>query len=754
VRRRAGSRTIALLGAACVLLVFASRGDAQELDCGPDDTEVRSVEFTGNRTFSDLELANGLVTTPSSWARRTLRAFGTRRCLDRTELRLDVARLLVFYRKHGFQDVQVDTLLRPGGSDAVRITFDIDEGTPVTIGQLRITGLDSVADSARVTARLPAAAGRRFDQYQLDSARYLIARRLRDGGYPLADVLRQATVDSAAGLANVELQVKPGKHAVLGSVRVDVTPREGASQQISDDLVHRLARLGAGEPYAERDLAYAQRALYRTDAYDHVDIVLDSTQLVSPTDTALDVVVRVRETEMRTVRAGLGYGTLDCVRASAEYTDVNWLRTARRFQLTGRISKIGLGEPLDMAPGICLAEARDDVYGDTLNYYLGATLQQLPLRGLLTLPTISVYSERRSEFNAYLRTTPVAVAVSRTWSRTLPVTATYILEYGRTEAQPALLCAVFSLCTQDDRERVGEYQRLGVLAGAITRDRSNHLFNPTRGSILRLDTRVSSPFTGSETDQSFAQIQGNASWYRGMGSGAVLAARLRVGAVFAGKDGFVPPQERLYAGGPSTVRGYRQNELGPIVYLANSYVERDTVVNGTPTRTFVVDSTGRYDRVVPTGGDFVVVGNLELRVPSPVLPHLLQFVLFTDVGELWSRNGDANTDVSFRDFKWTPGLGVRARSPVGPIRVDVGYNPRSLPAGAAYFDAPLQEGSSVAPLYCVSPGNTIPVRDVIVDGEVVPIQDPGYSCPPTFRAAERSGFFHRLTLNLSIGQAF
>ena len=732
----------------------ASSVGAQELACTSGDTEVRDVDFTGNRTFSDLELANGLVTTPSSWARRTLRVVGTKRCLDHTELRLDVARLLVFYRKHGFQNVQVDTLLRPSGSDAVRITFDIDEGPPLTIGQLRITGLESVPDSARVTAGLPSAAGRRFDQYQLDSARYLIARRLRDGGYPVADVLRQATVDSAAGLADVELRVVPGKRAVLGEVRVDVTSRPGAEQQISDSFVHRLVQIRPGEPYAERDLVYAQRVLYRTDAYDHVDIVLDSAQLASPTDSSLDVLVRVRETEMRTVRAGLGYGTLDCMRASAEYTDVNWLRTARRFQLTGRISKIGIGEPLAMAPGICLAEARDDVYGDTLNYYVGATLQQLPLRGLLTLPTLSVYSERRSEFNAYLRTTPVALGLSRSWDRALPVTATYILEYGRTEAQPALLCAVFSLCAQDVRERVGEYQRLGVLTGSIVRDRSNHLLNPTNGSILRLDARVSPSLTGSEANQSFAQILGNGSWYRGVGGGAVLAARLRMGAVLAGKDGFVPPQERLYAGGPSTVRGYRQNELGPIVYLANSYVERDTVVNGTPTRTFVVDSTGRYDRVVPTGGDFVVVGNLELRFPSPVLSDLLQFVLFTDVGELWSRNGDANTDVSFRDFKWTPGVGVRARSPVGPIRVDVGYNPRSLPAGAAYFDAPLREGSSVAPLYCVSPGNTIPVRSEIVNGEVVPIQDPGFSCQPTFRPAERSGFFRRLTLNLSIGQAF
>jgi outer membrane protein insertion porin family/translocation and assembly module TamA len=237
----------------------------------------------------------------------------------------------------------------------------------------------------------------------------------------------------------------------------------------------------------------------------------------------------------------------------------------------------------------------------------------------------------------------------------------------------------------------------------------------------------------------------------------VLAARLRVGAVLdaalSGVAGFVPPSERLYAGGPTTVRGFRQNELGPIVYLANAYVERDTMVNGVPLRTFVVDEARGYDRVVPTGGDAVAVGNVELRVPSPVLPDVFQLVGFVDAGQLWSR-GRGHAGITVGSLRWTPGLGVRARSPVGPIRLDVGYNPYTLPAGAIYFDAPLREDLSVAPLYCVSPGNLIPVSDVPVDGESVPMQPPGFTCAPTFRPATPTSFFRRLTFNLSIGQAF
>ena len=55
---------------------------AQDIGCDPGDVEVERVRFEGNTTFTDAQLANGLVTTPSSWARRVFRVIGTRRCLD------------------------------------------------------------------------------------------------------------------------------------------------------------------------------------------------------------------------------------------------------------------------------------------------------------------------------------------------------------------------------------------------------------------------------------------------------------------------------------------------------------------------------------------------------------------------------------------------------------------------------------------------------------------------------------------------
>ena len=105
--------------------------------------------------------------------------------------------------------------------------------------------------------------------------------------------------------------------------------------------------------------------------------------------------------------SGAGYGTLDCFRLTGEFTDYNFLSGARRLDLNARVSKIGIGQPLDGAPGLC-PQAKKDVFSNRLNYYIGATLRQPVFLGLArSFPTITLYTQRLSEYNAYRRTTAI-----------------------------------------------------------------------------------------------------------------------------------------------------------------------------------------------------------------------------------------------------------------------------------------------------------------------------------------------------------
>ncbi len=748
------ARAAALL-AFVLLFLVAPSAEAQETACDPGDVEVRRLEFTGNTTFPDDELSRGIAATPSSWLRRTFGVLGTRRCVDRASLPLDVARLTLYYRKRGFFEAQVDTVVKSVNRSAVEIRFDITEGPALRVDTLTLSGLDSLPGGDDLTARLGLAEGMRFDQYAIDSARSVLVRRLRNAGYPYADVLREYRTHLPTRSAFLGLEVIPGQRSRIGAISLSVTPRDGESQQVSDDVVQELLGIRPGMLYRENELVSAQRRLYETDAYSHVDISIDTSAAAA--DSLIRLKLSLRETYMQTARLGVGYGSLDCFRLSAEYTNVNFMHQARRLELNARMSKIGVGAPLDMAQRLCTSQVRGDVYSDTLNYYAGATLRNPRAFGL-TLPTTTLYSETRSEFKAFLRSTPVALGLSRGWPRGLgvPLVMSYNLEYGKTQAQPALFCAAFNLCTDQDRRRVEEYRRLAVLGTSVVRDRANDAVEPTSGTILRLDARHASRLIGSDALQQFNQLTGNAAWYHTVSDAVVLAARLRVGAVFgsslarAGDPSYVPPQERLYAGGPSTVRGFRQNELGPLAYLANQYSDTlITLAGGETRRVFRATPDSGYSRVVPLGGNSIMVANLEARMRSPVLSDLLQFTVFVDAGKL---SRDIDFDLR-QDVRFTPGIGVRVSSPVGPIRLDVGYNPYELAKGVAYYDAPLS--GPLAPLYCVSPGNTFPIVEPQPGEGEVPVQDQTRGrCEATFQPVRGGSLLRRLTLNFSIGQAF
>ena len=226
---------------------------------------------------------------------------------------------------------------------------------------------------------------------------------------------------------------------------------------------------------------------------------------------------------------------------------------------------------------------------------------------------------------------------------------------------------------------------------------------------------------------------------------------------------FIPQQERLYAGGANTVRGYRQNELGPVVYLPdtlqvclNPQGQCIKPAEGSSPDTVYFSSLSEPDRVtLPVGGNTVAVANLELRMPSPFFPERLQIAFFADAGQVWTR-GASGAEQSFGSIKITPGIGFRVGSPVGPIRLDIGYNPYQRQPGPAYYDAAEQAG--IAPLYCVSPANGLPVtgwKAKYEDGEPPAVQaNSARGCPSSYSPQKRSSFLRHLTFQASIGQAF
>ena len=672
----------AAVASVCALLspfLLAAALQAQE-----PERVVRGLDFEGNRAIPDEVLAAAISTTNSSWFARAFLfrwlGLGAKRYFGEEEFRRDVIRLHVLYRRSGFPNAKVDTTVRREPEN-VYITFRIEEGPPMLVASLDITGLDSLPAWLRriVTLDLPLRVGDPFNRYLMQATADSIERRLRDRGYPSATVFSGFEADRAKLLARVNLEVDPSTRAVIGEVSV-----VGLSR-LDSSLVRDLLVARPGRRYSQDELLLSQQNLYKSDLFRYATVNIDSAKFQPGADT-VPLLVQVNESKRRRIRGSLGYGTEDCFRGGLAWTSRNFLGSnGRLLDLTSRVSKVGVGSPTDwgLADGICSSSTNDSIGSSLLNYNLGATIRRPAFLSATSNLSVSLYTERRSEFRVFLRReTGTTVTLRREQlRRRIPLTLAYNLNYGRTEATEVSFCASFNACTPEVVGQLRQNRVLATLTGTASVPRVNNVLDPSRGSIKSLEVAVSSRFLGSAPFQQFTRVVADAAWYRPVGRDVVLSWHLRGGAIFSPtvsvaseRGNFIPPEHRFYAGGPNDVRGFERNELGPVVYVVSKGEVDSAAAAG---RGIDPDAV----QVSATGGNTLAIGNVELRVPSPVFGSRLRLAAFVDAGGAWQRGG--------RDpvIRVTPGAGLRLNTPLGPARLDVAYNPYRLQSGSLFqFD--------------------------------------------------------------------
>jgi outer membrane protein insertion porin family len=638
---------------------------------------VRQLNFEGNKAIPDDVLAAAIVTTRSGWfARafffRSLGFLGAKRYFDEQEFRRDGVRLQVLYRRSGFPDAAIDTLVHRTPQD-VHITFTIHEGDPIVVKSLSVVGLDSLPPGLKqaVLLDLPLQQGDPFNRFAMQATADSITRRLRDRGYPSATVFSAFESNREARIASVTLDAEPDGRAVVGRITVV------GAQRVDTSLIRKLLVARPGRRYSQEELFQSQRNLYESDLFRFATVNIDSSAY-RPGDDSVPLVVQVNEGKRRRIAGGLGYATNDCFRGSLGWTSRNFLGGGRILDLSTRASKIGVGRPVDwgLANNICRASRDDSVGSAKVNYYLGASVRRPAFFSPNNAITLSLFTERRSEFKVYLRQEAgVSLALTRTTPRRRnPLSLTYTLSYGRTEATDESFCAFFSACTEDAIQPLRQDLVLATLSALGTFSRVNSPVDPTRGSVSTVELTFSSKYIGSSKLQQFTRVTAGRAWYRPLSRDVVFSWRVRGGLIIsptldiATESGaFIPPEQRFYAGGPNDVRGFERNELGPVVYVIPK-TALDGAVDSIPS-----DSV----RVAATGGNTLVLGNIELRVPSPIFSSRLRLAAFVDAGGVWQRQGPSSSKV----VRVTPGVGIRLATPLGPARLDVAYNPYKLQPG-------------------------------------------------------------------------
>jgi outer membrane protein assembly factor BamA len=633
--------------------------------------EVRAVRFQGAGPVSVDTLRAITVTEPTH-----CRLLGLPICVPFTglgerihhlsleTLRRDVERIIVFYRRSGYWGTQVQPTVDPAGPDRVAVTFLIQAGDPVYVDTVLVAGLEGILDTDEFVRRLPLQAGELFDQTEFGRSGDRVLRALLDRGHAYAEVLRNYMIDAATRRATAEFQAIAGPRVVVDSIVLiggDNLGRGAALQQLT---------FGTGSLLRAVELQESQRNLYSLELVQFATVAIapDTLQLDPADRSRATVEVRIAEGPVHVVDAEAGFGTVECLRSEARWVSRSFGGGARRLALAGSVSKVGIGTELG---ALCRA-FEGDPFRTALDYRVSAELTQpwfiSPRNRLLA----NVFAERRSEPAVYQREAQGGrLALVRRLRTRDALSLTLDAEYGLTRAAPAIFCLAFLVCQPEDIEALRRARWSNLLGGTWTRDRTDRPVDPTAGYQARLTTSWAAPWLGS--DVRFVRSSGTAAHYRELRPGWLAAASVRAGTLVgavevATPEDFLPPEHRFYAGGANSVRGYGRNELGPGVYVGPGPDPRAGEV-----------------RFVPVGGTSVLVSNVELRLPSPVLGEFLRAAVFVDAGavgtgELWRLGWD--------DLRFTPGAGIRLQTPVGPARLDVAYNPYGLEAGPLFLSDP------------------------------------------------------------------
>jgi outer membrane protein assembly factor BamA len=632
---------------------------------------------------------------------------GAKRYLNETEFQRDVLRIAALYRQSGFVDATVDTVVRRTEQD-VFIVIAVEEREPIRIDSFEIAGVEGLLDTRDLIRALPLRVGDPFNRLLMMASADTVRLRLADIGYPFAEVFRNFDTDRERQTARVVFEVDPGPRANIGDVEVIGT------ELVDESVVRKTISLESGRLFRQSDMYNSQLDLYRTQLFDYVSIGFREVYEPGEVHDIVDLQVRVSEGPRSRLRFGGGYGTIDCFRALGSLTRHDFLGGGRTLELRGRLAQIGVGSPTDwgLRNSVCPRLRDEDPQRLKLNYNFTLSLHEPFFLTRRTSARVQLFTERYTEFQAYLREAVGGdVGVTYRVMRGLPVTLGYSLSYGRTVADPATLCTYLNVCNVADTTVFTQRLRRATLSLAAVRERRNSALDPSQGSILAAELRWASPLLGSDTLVQFTKGTIEYAHYLRTSRRSVLSLRVKLGTILPGRLGlggqeltYVPSEERFYAGGANTVRGYGQNELGPIVRVIDTVIVSEDHPDG---RAVI--------RTSATGGNDLILANAEWRFPLPAFSDDFTGAVFVDAGRVFARDTQLT---SLTGIRVTPGVGVRVASPLGPVRLDIAFNP--------YPPEP-------SPLYRKESGNLILVT-------------------PAYRPED--SFWGRFRLHFSVGQAF
>lgn len=607
--------------------MFAQGGEAGEAD------RIWRVAIEGNESFEDLVIKRYISNEqPSLWKRLTFFA-RSGYLVSETEIRKDVIRIERFYQRRGYNDVRVSYRLESLRKEwQKKLTFEVVENTPIRISSVDLDIDAPAGDSTiimddrgfeRTVRRLPYRSRRVYEPVEETEVIGLLEKRLNNLGYPYADAVVQAHVDTLQKSADITLKIQSGPRARFDSVIVE------GETTLDRKYIVRETSIKEGQLFSEDQMREAQHEVFKHHLFRLALISIPE----QPRDTSLNVLLRVKELPLRSVQARAGLGDFDRVngdpfvdylyktpRAQASWTYRNMRGRGEQFSVTGRLSFF-----------------QRKISAEYLFPYVYNTKSSI---------NIEPFYEFRDEDNYNILSGGIFNTFGYEYSDNF--TGTFSYEFAINDE---------SNVTRNALESNSEILPDSVLSYNVSSFGVNFYYaNGLRrgrsGFIVQPSLELSGIF--GEATFSYQKASLEVIKYTELNPNLVLAARVYGGAIVNVKQDSLPSDIRYYSGGARTVRGYGRRMLGPKRLIETVNEDDSTIVN---------------ERYVPQGGRSVFNVNLELRQNLDGIVNGLGVAAFIDGGQVWSdvRN------IKPQDIQFGVGGGFRYQSAIGPVRFDVGY---------------------------------------------------------------------------------
>jgi len=596
--------------------------------------EFAGYEFMGNRAVSTAEL-EAAITPPTTGLFKPPPSY-SQELVDRY-----VQTLTRLYTARGFLNVRISAPVNKRVENQAGrwgVTFEISEGPQTRVRMMRLQGLGAGLEK-ELWPQLVSKPAQPYSPQRAESDRGYIVDFLADRGYSQATISWQATPLASEHEVDLDYRIDRGPQDRIRRVVLL------GEQHTRPGIIRHELVFHEGQPLSQADLLESQRHLYDLGVFNQVQM---AAQEPAVPETEKTLLVDVEETRRWTVGYG---GGVEVQRLGSNKPQGQFKASPRLSLDVTRLNVGGRAQTISLRGRLSNLET-----GGGLSYLLPRLLTRRDLN--LRVNLLADRSRDVLTFTADRK--EASVSVEKLFS---PKT---LIQFNYSFRRTSVL-DISNRISEQEIPLLSRPARVGMMGLSYANDHRDDPVDATEGSYSLADMGVSWSGFGSEAD--FFRFSGqNATYYR-LGSHLIFARNTRLGveSPYGGLREIVVPRagqpplilfthdiplpERFFMGGSESHRGFSINQAGP----------RD------PTTGF------------PLGGNTLFFNSLELRIP--LAQRRLGFVLFHDAGNVYSSIRTMRllkvTQSSPTDFDFTShavGMGIRYKTPVGPVRFDVGYN--------------------------------------------------------------------------------